>query len=153
MWIIINKRNFVIFLDNYTHKSKATKKEIVRLQLDEKKSKESQTRLMSWYWKQKPTWRKGVITNNSHPWIMFSFNWLAIVWREGVRLKLDVQGQGVGSILDVNGQGGVRSLKNWIIFMDVICVSSLKVWLIKKACISPYSGTPFWLSVSWAFAW
>ena len=40
-----------MFLDNCTHRSikvyKATKKQIVRLQLNEKKSKESQTRLMS----------------------------------------------------------------------------------------------------------
>ena len=36
---------------------------------------------MSWYWEQKPTWRKDLITCNSHPWIMFSFNWLVIIWR------------------------------------------------------------------------
>ena len=38
---------------------------------------------MSWYWKQKPTWRKDLITYNSHPCIMFSFNWLVIIWRGG----------------------------------------------------------------------
>ena len=38
MWIIVNKRHFVIFLNNCTQKSiKATKKQIVRLQLNEKK--------------------------------------------------------------------------------------------------------------------
>ena len=39
-------------------------------------------------------------------------------------LKLDAQGQGGGIILVVDGQksGGIE---NWIIFMDVICVSSL----------------------------
>ena len=31
------------------------------LQLNEKKSMESQTRLMNWYWKQKPTWKKDLI--------------------------------------------------------------------------------------------
>ena len=36
---------------------------------------------MSWYWKQKPTWRKDLITYNGHPWIMFSFNWLVIISR------------------------------------------------------------------------
>ena len=41
-----------------------------------------------------------------------------------VHLKLDVQGEGGGRILDVGGQGG-GSLENWTIFMDVICVSSL----------------------------
>ena len=42
-----------------------TRKQIVRLQLNKKKSKESQTRLMSWYWKSKPTWRKDLVTYNS----------------------------------------------------------------------------------------
>ena len=41
-------------------------------------------------------------------------------------MKLDVQGQGVGRISDVDGQGQ-GGLENWTIFMDVICVSSLKV--------------------------
>ena len=46
--------------------------------------------------------------------------------RGGARLELDVQGQGSGRILDVDGQW-VWSLENWTIFMDVICVSSLTV--------------------------
>ena len=85
---------------------------------------ESQTSLMSWHWKRKPTWRKNLITYNSYPWIMFSFNWLVIIWTEegGIRLKLDVQGQGGGRILDVAWGGG---LANWTIFMDVMYVSSL----------------------------
>ena len=33
------------------------------------------------------------ITYHSHPWIVFSFNQLFIIWRGGVRLKLDVLGQ------------------------------------------------------------
>ena len=82
------------------------------LQLNGKKSIESQTRLMSWNWKQESTWRKDLITYNSHHWIMFYFNWLVIIWREresgGGRwgcLKLCVQGQGDGRILDIAGQG------------------------------------------------
>ena len=72
MWIIIKKRHLVILLGNYTHKSvKPRKKQIVRLQLNENKSKESQTTLMSWYWKQKPTWRKDLIIYNTDPWICF----------------------------------------------------------------------------------
>ena len=51
---------------------------IVRLQLNEKKSMESQTELMGWYWNRKPTWRKDMITYNSHPWIVFSFNRLVL---------------------------------------------------------------------------
>ena len=68
---------------------------------------------MSWYWKRKPTWRKDLITYNSHPWICLLF----IIWlsfeEEGEedRLKLNVQGQGGGRILDVDGQGGGRFLK------------------------------------------
>ena len=82
IWIIINKRRFLIFRTTaHTKVSSHEEEDIkVRLQLNEKKSKESQTRLMGWYWKRKPTWRKDLITYNSHPWIMFSFNWLAIIW-------------------------------------------------------------------------
>ena len=43
-----------------------------------------------------------------------------------VCLELEVQGQGDGRILDFDGQGGVGGLENWTIFMDVICVSSLR---------------------------
>ena len=53
------------------------------------------------------TWRKDLTTYNSHPWIMFSLNWLVIIWR----------GWGVGE--RGGGGGGGR---NWTIFLDVICV-------------------------------
>ena len=42
---------------------------------------------------------------------MFSFNGLAIIWREDACLKLDVQGQGGGRILDVDRQGMCGVLK------------------------------------------
>ena len=100
-----------IFGQLHIHEYKAMKKQIVKLQLNEKNSKESQTRLMSWYWKRKPTWRKGLITFNSPLWIMFSFNWLVIILEKGVRLKLDVQDQGMEKCLDVDGQGGWGVLK------------------------------------------
>ena len=50
---------------------------------------------------------------SSHPWIMFSVNWLVIIWSGGgeICLKLDVQGQEGGRILDVDGQGGWGVLK------------------------------------------
>ena len=46
-----------------------------------KEVSEQPDRIVSWYWKRKPTWRKDLITYNSHPRIMFPFNWLAIIWR------------------------------------------------------------------------
>ena len=80
--------------------------------LNGKKSMESQTREKSWYWKQKTTLRKDLITYDSHPWIMFSFIWLVIIWRwRVVHLKLDVQSQGGGRILDVAGQARWGSWK------------------------------------------
>ena len=42
--------------------------------------------------------------------------------------KLDVQGQDGGRTSDIDGQG-VGGLENWTIFMDVICVSSLTVFV------------------------
>ena len=56
---------------------------------------------------------------------MFSFNWLLIIWRGGVRLRLDFQSLGCGRISDVDGPGGAGGLENWTIFMDVLWVSSL----------------------------
>ena len=51
-----------------------------------------------------------------------------------VRLKLDVQGQGGGIILVVDGLG------EWEV-MDVICVSSLK--LTVQIQLALYRGDPF----------
>ena len=47
-------------------------------------------------------------------------------WGKGFHLKLDVQGQGGRTALGVNAQGG-RGLEKQTIFMDVICVSSLRI--------------------------
>ena len=72
----------------------------------------SQTRLMSWYWEQKPSCRKDLIKCNGHPWIMLSFNWLVIIWRgRGKGGGGAFVGQGDGRILDVAGQGGWGVLK------------------------------------------
>ena len=73
----------------YTQEYKATKMQIVRLY--EKKSKENQTRLMRWYWKRKPTWRKDLTAYNSHLGCFLLNDWLSF---GKARLKLDVQGQG-----------------------------------------------------------
>ena len=44
-------------------------------------------------------------------------------------MKLGVQSQGGGRIMDVNGQGGLgRGLENWTIFLNVICLSFLNVF-------------------------
>ena len=45
MWVIINKRHFVIFWTTVHTRVQSHKKQIVRHQLNEKKSEESQTRL------------------------------------------------------------------------------------------------------------
>ena len=89
-----------IFEQMHTQEYRATTKQTLRLQLNEKKSKESKTRLMSWYWKRKPTWTKGLISHNSHPLIMFSFNWLVIIWR------------GVGGSFEI-GRARSRGWKNF----------------------------------------
>ena len=68
------------------------------------------------------------MTYNGHPWIMCSFNSLVIIWREGgIRLNVDVQGQGGGRMLDVVWTRGMGGLENWTVFKDVTCVSSLIV--------------------------
>ena len=68
-----------IFGQPHTQEYKATKKKhIMKQQLNKKKSKESQTKLMSWYWKRKSSRRKDLIKYNSHPWIMFFLiDWLS----------------------------------------------------------------------------
>ena len=48
-----------------------------------------------------------------------------------VHLKLDVQAQGDGRILAVDGEGELGGLENWIIFIDLICVSSCTLKLLK----------------------
>ena len=87
-------------------------------------SSSSQTRLMSWYRKWKLIWRKDLITYNSYPWIMFSFNLLFFIWRGRGFIWNWTSKVNFGKILDIDGQGG-GGLENWTIFMDVICVSSL----------------------------
>ena len=45
----------------------------------------------------------------------------------------EVQGQGAGRFLDLDGQGGWGIFKHWTIFMDVMCVSSLiKTYYLTK---------------------
>ena len=83
---------------------------------------------MGWYWKRKPTWRKDLITYNSHPWIVVSFNWLVIIWTKW-------WGGGLSKIGCPRSKGWknfgrrwtrwVGGLENWTSFIDAIWVSSL----------------------------
>ena len=104
IWIIINN-----FGQLRTQEFKATKNQVVRINLNEKKWKGSHSWLMSLYWKRKLTWRKDLVTYNSYSRIMFSFKGLVKIWRGEVCLKLDVQGQEGERILDIGGQRGWRS--------------------------------------------
>ena len=80
---------------------------------------------MSLYWKQKPTWRKDLITYNSYPWIMFSFKWLFIIWRGGSSFEIGrIRSRGWKNF-ERWWKRGVGDLENWTIFIDVIWVSSL----------------------------
>lgn len=65
-----------------------------------------------------------LITHDSLPWIMISFNAFVIIWRREVLLKLNVQGQGGGRISDIDKQGD-EGLETWTIFMDIVWLSSL----------------------------
>ena len=77
MWIIINKRNILIFSDNCTHKSIKPRRRRYNSEASAKwkEVKGKPDKLMGCYWKWKPTWTKDLITYNNHPWILFSFNW------------------------------------------------------------------------------
>ena len=127
-WMIINKRHLLMFLDNRTHKSIKPRRRRYNsaLQPNKLKSKENQKRLMGWYWKRKPTWRKDLITYNSYLWMMLSLNWLVIIWRgpEGVIWNCMSKVKRVTKIA-LRWSRGVGVLENWIIFKDVIWVSSL----------------------------
>ena len=58
--------------------------------------------------KTKADMKKDMIIYNTHPWIMFSAS-IGFHLESGIRLKLDVQGQGSRQLLDVDGQGGKGS--------------------------------------------
>ena len=60
----------------------------------------------------------------------------------GVRLKLDVQGQGVADEFRTYMDKGMGGLENWKIFMDVICVPSLsshRRCSIKKSALKSFA--------------
>ena len=90
---------------------------------------------MSRYWKRRPTWIEGPDNINSYPWITFSFNLLVIIWilcpRRKVCLKLDVQGQGSGIILVVDGHGGKGFWKLDNFHGRYLCIVS-KLYICEK---------------------
>ena len=57
-------------------------------------------------------------------------------------MKLDIQGQGGGRILDADGQWG-GDHENWTIFMDVICVSFLIISIYSSISIETEYVTHF----------
>ena len=62
---------------------------------------------------------------------MFSLNWLVIIWRGGRPFKLDVQGQGDGIMLDVDGQGGWGSWKLDNFHGPHMCIIHNADWLLQ----------------------
>ena len=100
------------------------KKWIVRLQLNEKKSKESKTRLMGWYWK--ANLKEGRIICNKV--VILGLRFLLIHWLsygEGALFKTGRPRSRGWKNFDVNGPGRWGVLKNGQ-FMYAICASSLK---------------------------
>ena len=70
-----------------------------------------------------------LLTYNSYPWIIYIyfFNWLVIIWRQGEGFiwtwaSKDKDVERVCRQMDKELGG----LENWKIFMDVICVLSLR---------------------------
>ena len=80
---------------------------------------------MNWSWKRKPTWSKDLITYNSHPWIMFSFNCLVITWKGGGSFEI-----------------GRPSLWKWKNFgcrwKKVVGVLKFRKFYGRHMCIIPY---------------
>ena len=69
------------------------------------------------------------LTYNSHPWIMFSLKLLVFIWREAGSFEIGRPRSRGWKHFERRWTMGVGDLENWTIFMDVICVSSLKVKL------------------------
>ena len=81
---------------------------------------------------------KDLISYNSHPWIMFSFNLLVIIWRGGFvwDWTSKVKGRGGRGNVGRRWTRRVGGLENWTIFMDVLCVSPLiYAWIVHRCIV------------------
>ena len=84
----VNNCKWKTFPDIFRQLHKATKKQIVKLQLNEKKSRKA--------------WQDYWVIVILGLWFLFN-DWLS--FREGFCLKLNLQGQGGGKIFEEDGQG------------------------------------------------
>ena len=132
--MIINKRQFVIFWTTaHTHEYEAMKKQIVKLQLNEKKSNEKPDNFDELTLKTKAGLKEGPdnIQQSSLDFVFFSLI--------GYHLRREVGGGGEAWALIETGRPCSREwsnfgdrwtrwvgdLVNWIIFMDIIYISFL----------------------------
>ena len=78
-------------------------------------------------------WEKDLITYNSHLWIMFSFNFLDMIWRrEDLFDNGDLRSRGWKNFGCKWTSGRESGSWVWTIFMDVICVLS---YLINRVVV------------------
>ena len=90
---------------------------------------------LSWSWKRKPTWRNYLITYNAIYNVFFDLTGYHME-TGGRSLKLEVQGQRTGRILDVDGQGDGESWK-------LESFRGLHMWIVPKGS----SFYDFWSAV------
>ena len=99
---------------------------------------------MSWNWKQKPTWRKDLITYNSHYIFFKSIGYH--LERKGVLLETECLTSKEWKNFRCSWTWGWEFLKIGKFFMEVICVSSLSTSNYWGSCFSEwisYSSFPF----------
>ena len=106
MWIIINKTHFFIFSDYCTHKSIKPQRRRYNSEASAKwkEVKEKPDNINELILKTK--------ADNSHPWIIYFFNWLVIIWRRGVMWNWMSKIKGVKSFERkwTRGVGGVMKI-------------------------------------------
>ena len=78
-WIIIDKRH-LLYIWTTAH-TRVKEKTDIEASVKWKEVKGKSDKINELILKTKLTWTKDLITYNSHPWIIFSFNWLVIIWR------------------------------------------------------------------------